>query len=84
MEVNYHEKEAKAFCVLTRPETYRLIDFLSEFETLLCYKKNLRNQSYLIGDFNIDRLVRTPFNRLQFRDTKCRADKCITNVSGPQ
>ena len=56
-KVNYNDKDNILFCVIYRPDTYKLTQFLLQFEELLFFLKSLKYESFLFGDFNIDTLI---------------------------
>ena len=57
IKVNYTDKDSKLFCVIYRPDTYKLTQFLQQFENLPLFLKSLKYESFLFGDFNIDTLI---------------------------
>ena len=55
-KVNYSDKNNQIFCVIYRPNTLKLTQFLQQIEDLLLFLKSLKYESFLLGDFNIDTL----------------------------
>ena len=63
---NYNDKDNKLFCVIYRPDTYKLTQFLQQFEDLLLFLKSLKYESFSFGDFKIDTLKdETNINRYE-------------------
>ena len=54
--MNYNEKDIKLICDIYRPDTYKLTQFLQQFEYLQLFVKSLKYESFFFGDFIIDTL----------------------------
>ena len=54
--VHFGEKILGNFCVVYRPQSHKMKDFLLNFEDLLLFLRTLKHYSVLFGDFNIDTL----------------------------
>ena len=57
IEIRLDDNNIKNACVIYRPDTFRVNNFLDHFEKLLHFLNSLRSETVIFGDFNIDTLV---------------------------
>ena len=57
IKVKYDHDLVKVFCVIYRPDTFRLTKFSPKFEELLFFLKSLSYEIFIFGDFNINTLI---------------------------
>ena len=54
--MNYSDKDIKKFCVIYRPDTFKLNWFPKQFDDLLIFLRSLNYEYFRFGDFNNETL----------------------------
>ena len=54
IQTTFHANIIRNFCVIYRPHSLKIPNFLQAFEHLLEFLRNLKHDTVLCGDFNID------------------------------
>ena len=55
--VGFHESNTRNFCAVNRPDKIRSVCFLEFMETSLDFFRRLKNDYFILGDFNTNILT---------------------------